>query len=279
MNKVTFTEKDHKYSNSEGIQYISTTTVVSKYKQAFDSEYWSTYKAIEKILTENKSKAYFDQVKKKIGFEQIIPHFVNMINPEVIHKYKNQILSEWDKKNKDAQDAGTAYHKAKQEEVNASISDQIRIVGTTDNDSLTSLPGGVHTELTIWNHSNRLAGQADKVIVEDFYDPFTDTTTRFIDIEDYKTSNKIERESFKHFNKGYTMMKYPLDNLMDCNVSHYQMQLSVYGWMLEQYGYKIRNLTLYFSKHDEKVPVQYRPDLVNKMLLHVQEKESKRTTC
>ena len=34
-------------------------------------------------------------------------------------------------------------------------------------------------------------------------------------------------------------MKFPVNHLPDCNMYHYYLQLNLYGFMLEQFGYSI----------------------------------------
>ena len=50
----------------------------------------------------------------------------------------------------------------------------------------------------------------------------------------YKTDEKIDKDShFDLANKKKKCMKYPLSKLSDCNLTHYQLQLSLYAWMLQ----------------------------------------------
>ena len=36
----------------------------------------------------------------------------------------------------------------------------------------------------------------------------------------------------------------PISHLEDCNLNHYNLQLSLYGWMLEQFGYEVVHLEI-----------------------------------
>ncbi len=110
----------------------------------------------------------------------------------------------------------------------------------------------------MWNEEFRIAGQADKVIIEDY-----------IDIDDYKTSKKIDTVSFKHYENGYVMMKSPVYNLMDCNFFHYTLQLSIYGWMLSKVLNKpVRNLRIYHTITEQYIAVPYLEKEVEKLLNH-----------
>ena len=48
---VCFNDSEHVYWNEEsGDRYISVTTLIDKYVQPFDKEFWSSYKALEQLL-------------------------------------------------------------------------------------------------------------------------------------------------------------------------------------------------------------------------------------
>lgn len=49
---IAFNELEHKYFDvtDESKEYISVTTLIGKYEQEFDKEFWSAYKALEKLL-------------------------------------------------------------------------------------------------------------------------------------------------------------------------------------------------------------------------------------
>lgn len=87
----------------------------------------------------------------------------------------------------------------------------------------------------------------------------------------HNTNKKLESKSF--FNsktKKNAMMKYPLNNLMDCNMVHYALQLSTYAWMLQQINpeFRIKSLILEHHDHDGNVTeheVDYLKDDVIRM--------------
>ena len=69
------------------------------------------------------------------------------------------------------------------------------------------------------------------------------------------------------------MMKAPLDHLMDCELYHYTMQLSLYGWMLEKKtGKKVRTFRIYNQRKDKWIKVSYLKDEVEAMLNHYRNK-------
>ena len=66
-------------------------------------------------------------------------------------------------------------------------------------------------------------------------------------------------------------MKYPLNNLDDCNFMHYTMQLSTYAWMIQQLNpdFVIKDLILvHFDHNDNQIVyhLDYLKDEVERML-------------
>lgn len=129
------------------------------------------------------------------------------------------------------------------------------------------LPDGVYPELKVWRHDWKIAGRIDKPIFE------TINTTRYGHIEDYKTNRRIRREGFN----GRTMLG-PLGHLQDCEFNHYALQLSLYQFMLEYFGFEPGVRRLIHFPHEieglgvpDPVPydVPYLRDEVLAMLSHL----------
>lgn len=101
------------------------------------------------------------------------------------------------------------------------------------------LKDGVYPELRIWSDIYKIAGTIDKVTIKRPY----------VYIDDYKT-NKNEITNFS-FNKK---MKHPLESLNDSTKSHYDLQLSIYAYILQGWGYRpvsLRILHKRFMDHEE----------------------------
>jgi len=69
------------------------------------------------------------------------------------------------------------------------------------------------------------------------------------------------------------MMKYPLNNIEDCNYYHYTLQLSLYGYLLQQINpdLVIKKLMLIHIDHEDKITeytVDYLKNDVERMLKH-----------
>lgn len=134
------------------------------------------------------------------------------------------------------------------EQVNGKIFLVHNIVFAGDTPVYYNLPDGSYPELKLWRHDYRVAGRADKVTFETKYhlsiDPYDENskpfslTVRYMHIEDYKTNKVIYTQSFKDKNTGkLRMMLGPLSHLMDCHMVHYTLQLSLYQFMGEYFGF------------------------------------------
>lgn len=243
--KVEFFEDTHSYISQQGHKLTSATTVLGEYKQPFDEVYWSLYKAIEKCLPHE-----FAFWKKRFGYDKIVTHWVQAGSPAYTQVMKHVALIRelWGKKREDACSKGTLYHKVEEDKINEQQlweDHQFRrwSVCRKDRSDIIENPDftkkRVITEALLYVLEWGWAGQADRVIQDG----------QFVDIEDFKTNETIKVQ-------GFSRMQPPLQHLDDCNYIHYSLQLSLYGYMLEYYGYKVRNLTL-LRPDGERIPVPY----------------------
>ena len=54
---VCFNDEKHIYWNvNDNEKYISVTTLIERFAQPFDEDFWSAYKALEKLIPEDKWK-------------------------------------------------------------------------------------------------------------------------------------------------------------------------------------------------------------------------------
>ena len=62
-NGVAFNDEEHVYWNLEsGVRYISVTTLIEKFGEDFDKDFWSKYKALEQLI----DKDTFEIEKKRL---------------------------------------------------------------------------------------------------------------------------------------------------------------------------------------------------------------------
>jgi hypothetical protein len=82
-------------------------------------------------------------------------------------------------------------------------------------------------------------------------------------LADWKTNKSLQSEYNRAYNK---VMLPPFNNMIDENLSHYTLQLSLYAIPLLQLGYKMTHRIIVWLKQDrtyEKIPV---PDITDILL-------------
>lgn len=270
---VAFKEDGHKYFDLRDPkkEYISVTTLIGKFEQQFDKDFWSKYKALEKILgTQKFSLEKPKLLKTKVWDPELLS--IYDISENDFNSAQQDILDEWDKTNREACERGTRIHSIMENKFySGAKSYSLKSYGIggkfeckKDYTKL-DLDKGVYPEylVHICDDNVRLAGQID-LLIKDGND---------ITVGDYKSNGSIDKKSsYNTFSKKYSMMKYPLNNLMDCNFYHYSMQLSTYAWMLKYNNpeFNIKRLFLLHFPHDKKDPViyevEYLEDEVKRMI-------------
>jgi len=239
---LEFTSESHEYKYG-GLVYSAVSTVIASFKIKFDSDFWSTYKALEQVIGVEDFKE-MKRIHGNFKTPQFIEWACSVVDIDELQDATNDILARWDKERINSIDKGNAYHLAKEKqaysrgyEINPFTKSRTLTIGkkpVSENKSskvinLYDLADGYYPELMIWNNNYCVAGTADKVFIE------TIGNIRFIDVDDYKSNKKIDT------NNPWEKMKYPLESLDNCNYNHYRIQICTYAWMLEQFGFKPRN--------------------------------------
>ena len=273
---IAFNDEMHKYwnVNDNSIEYTSVTTLIGKYEQPFDSEFVSRYKALERLLPSDVWK------KEKGGLwksHKIPKDFLEVYNisESELSKTQQDILDEWAEINRISCERGTKIH-AQFEQAMYKAGNSVNLskfgIGgkfqCKKDYSELNLEYGVYPEYLIYYDNDKLglhiAGQID-LLIKNGDD---------IIIGDYKSNKKLDFKGFYNTStKSTTKMKYPLTNLDDVNFNHYQLQLSLYAWMIQKLNpnFNIKRLFIYHINHDNDqniYEVQYLKDEVTKMLAH-----------
>lgn len=251
---VAFSEDSHTYWNvNDNEKYISVTTLIHRFTQPFDKDFWSAYKALEKLIPKDSWAVEKKSLLSSKKFDKSILDLYDISEVE-FNETQQGILDEWDNENRKSCERGTKIH----EEIEHSfynnphdISLQKFGIGgkfecKRDYSEL-DLEYGVYPEYLIYRESDdgilRIAGQVDLII----------KSGNEITIVDHKTNKKIDQKSgFNTSTRSNVKMKYPLNNLMDCNFYHYTMQLSTYAWMLQKINpnFVIKDLILNHYDHN-----------------------------
>lgn len=224
---IKFDPTQHKYTDETGAEYISATTLIKKFCEPFEDLVVATRYA-EK----------------------------NGETPEYW-------LNKWAEKRDASCFKGSRFHKMK-EDVVSGRGIEVRGFGEIfevrnhelefmKGSLIENLPDGVYLEMPLWNETYKVSGTPDKAIVDRKDFPY-------VDIDDYKTNEEIKLKSFQFKSGKFKMMLGPLRHLMDCNYTHYCLQLSLYAYMYECFGYKPRKMQiLHYNVDPMGEPIDPKP--------------------
>ena len=274
---VCYNDEMHLYWDENG-KYVSVTTLIGKFCQDFDSNFWSGYKALEKLLSAEEFKIEKSQLQKTHKID--VKYFCDMYGFTVndFNKAQQDILDEWAKTNAESCERGSKIHSELENKYLSKGQCDMKKFGLggrfevntnkslmDKNTDILKIDRGVFPEYLIYRNSPdgkfKLAGQID-LLIKDGNDIY---------IIDYKTNKKLDDKSFfDSRTKKCVMMKYPMNNLMDCNKMHYTLQLSTYAWMLQKLNpeFVIKKLMLIHYDHQGNVTeheLEYLKDDVERM--------------
>ena len=219
---IIFKEDGHSYESIEedNIQWLSVTSLVSKFKPKFDKE------GQAKKSAKNKNSKWYGMTVE-------------------------QIIEAWDNETNRAINLGNFYHN--QREFDMLDFKTIERNGTEipiikplmNNDGIKLAPeqklsDGLYPEHLVYLKSVGICGQADVVEIVD----------GFININDYKTNKEIKEKGYTNWEGITSKMYKPVNHLDDCNLNHYSLQLSIYAYIIKKHNpsLKIGRLTIQHVK-------------------------------
>ena len=183
---LTFKPDNHQYTSDDGTRWTSVTTIVSAYKEPFDSQ-----SIAEKSSKNKKSKWYG-------------------IDPK-------EIQAIWKAEADRSITLGTYYHNQREKDLLncdtlTRYGCELSIIPSIEDDNgckiapEQKLTNGIYPEHFVYLTSAGWCGQADLVEV----------VNGVVNVSDYKTSKKIDRESYKNWEGISKKMLSPLQHLDDC---------------------------------------------------------------
>lgn len=202
--KVSFNPETHLYANNCN-NLTSVTTLISKFKNEFDSDYWSKKIALrenttqEIILQKWKEKA-FKSTEIGTAIHKIFEDYTNGI-----YCFENEKLS-------------FNYNELKfdfLEDFNKKKNVSLKFI---ENFFLSKRLTPIEAEYIVYN--DFLAGQIDNISKDNFGNYY---------ILDFKTNEKIDEYSYGKKMKGL------FSDFNDSSYYHYCLQLSIYKLMLKKY--------------------------------------------
>lgn len=268
---IAFEEEAHIYYDvtKPEQKFISVTTLIHSFTQPFDKEFWSAYKALEKLLSKEDWAIEKKSLLNTKKFDKVLLELHNITEDE-FNKEQQTILDMWGEENRNSCERGTRIHAdlensfyKKKKDIDLSkyqIGGKFECI--KDHNNL-DLENGIYPEYLISRVSEdgklRIAGQIDLLVKKG----------NKIIIGDWKTNKKIDLKSFfDSKTKTSSKMKYPLNNLDDCNYNHYCLQLSTYAWMIQKLNpeFEIEDLVLVHFDHTDNMTVYHLPYLKDEVI-------------
>jgi ATP-dependent exoDNAse (exonuclease V) beta subunit len=213
---VIFKEEGHSYESvdenldKDNIEWTSVTSFISKFKPKFDA------KVQAKKSSKNKRSKWYG------------------LKPD-------EIINIWNNETDRAIKLGNWYHNQREENIldfntierEGVIVPIIRPIvdGTGVKIApVQKLEDGVYPEHFAYLKSAAICGQADLVTV----------VNGKIHIIDYKTNKEIKEKGFTNWEGITSKMYKPLSHLDDCNLNHYNIQLSLYMYIMLKHNPKLK---------------------------------------
>lgn len=279
---IVFRESDHIYYNVKYLdrKYTSVTTLIQKYHEEFDGDFWSSYKACEQIMgPEFESTGLKFELLNKRKFDNV---YLDTFDIDYEHHalLKQEIWDGYRRAGEIGCERGALYHNTKELKFYEKTKHQL----DEYNFSLDNLKGDFACERHNFDLNREkavlpeylmyystqdgilnIAGQAD-IVIKDGNDIY---------ILDYKTNAKgIKQKAYfdKRKKKKQTMF-YPVNNLDDHMLNHYTLQLSLYAYILQKINpmFNIKMLRLLHVDGAGKETIfdlEYLKEDVERMLKH-----------
>ena len=209
---LAFKEEGHVYESTdeEKIKWTSVTSFISMFKPKFDA------KAQAKKSAKNKRSKWYGMTQK-------------------------EILAAWEGETERAIGLGNWYHNQREADMLDFSTIQrdgvdlpiVKPLVNAEGVKIASdqkLSDGVYPEHLVYLKSAGLCGQADLVEI----------VNGVINITDYKTNKEIKESGFTNW-EGITAKMYnPVSHLDDCNINHYNLQLSIYAYIIKKHNPKLK---------------------------------------
>lgn len=210
---LVFEPASHTYksiNSDDDTQWISVTTLLSHLKQPFDP------KSVASKSAKNKKSKWYG------------------MTPEEIQEV-------WKNEAKRATDLGSWYHDQREADLLSCETivreeEPLPVIRPLSNEqgykvaSSQKLIDGIYPEHLVYLRSAGVCGQSDLVEV----------VNGKVNIIDYKTNKEIKMNSYRNWEGIPTMMNHPVSHLEDCSYNHYNLQLSIYMFMILKHNPKLK---------------------------------------
>lgn len=199
--------------------------------------------SLAEITFDEPQHKYFDKSGKElISVGSLIQKYCQPFDPtgSIIKKCAEkrnisveELRAEWEKTKNDACIRGTSLHSQMEHYViTGQILDQPN-KDIVEQFAKFEFKGQLFSEQIVYSLKDGVAGTVDLI------DLYNNNQTQLWDFKTNKILNKFA------FGKK---MYYPLNHLDDSIFNHYQLQLNLYAYLLEQHGYWVNNMNIFYIK-------------------------------
>lgn len=258
---------------------IGVTSLIKSYHH-FDQDFWVAYKALEALLDPEEFKNSKISILKS---KKIPPKLIEKVGEEAFETEKQVIKQEWKETREQAKEIGIKLHKdiqdlfsTKSDVLKQNFGVPIDSYNVEKLEKLLHAESGLFPEVRIEykiNDAYTLVGIPDLII----------KNGNRITIIDWKSNDSIRfKGQFQLGTKQTKKFKYPLSKLEDCDGVQYQLQLSLYAYILQKLNpsLEIEMLKIIQVKNFKKVqeyPVQYlKKEVDNFVNWHVRQESLKK---
>lgn len=275
--KVIFYDDGHAYFKGER-QIPSVGSILKQFIPKFKGDFWKAHKVMEAEY----GAVYKDHLKQipkwylDTNFETCIGPFLEKMGATKFMQKIQEIDGQWSRKRNDSAYFGSKFHAEQEEDAytrgvavnrhNGKYYRTRKHNKVYDNETLFENPfeeaeDGAYPEFLVYDEEllpGGVCGQVDLLFIE------TIDGIRYVDLDDYKTNekDKLFGKSGKVKKTGFGKMLPPVDNLYASEYFKYNLQVSLYAYMLERMGFTPRNLGItYVEDYDHErmtlIPMDY----------------------
>lgn len=269
MEDIFFNDAEHKYYDAEGNTYTSVTTLIGKYTDDFDINFWSMNTA----LKDHHYKTKPDPAKQTILIAGVKYTLAKLMKDSLFRCWQDEVLAKWKTINAEACLRGNNTHNELEDSINISKGDgsgntnsqispkgknTIKTIHDLDKTVLKEKYPIVHKRLSgyidrgfsifaekkVFLAEYRIAGMIDVPLIIDKYFAILDWKTNKNEL--HKTAGYYKKANIggqwvktKEWVQTGEKFKYPLDMLEASKFNIYALQLSLYAYILEQWGFTL----------------------------------------
>ncbi|MDO8610078.1 MAG: hypothetical protein Q7R95_05990 [bacterium] len=221
------------------------------------------------IIFQEKEHRYFWNNQELTSVSLLISNYKPIFDPQghivrAVAKRdgisESQVKINWEKIKVDACSKGHDFHSQAEHFIKTGEILDGTYKDVVETFSKIKFPGPLKSEIMLFSEVYKIAGTADLVCLINDKD---------IELGDFKTNKKINLKS-KYGNK----LLYPLEHLDASEINIYSIQLGLYKYMLEEFGYNVKKITLHHinpeTRNIDSYDIKYLKKEIKDVLEHFQ---------